>query len=140
MSMQTYYELKDILCRELDEVTRKGELSPGSLDIVDKLTHSIKSLETIIAMNEAQEGRSFDDGTSGYHPYMHGGRPYEGRSYESDNMMRSGRRGRDSMGRYASRDDERDKMVMELEDLMHTAKDEETKMKFKRFIDDMRRM
>jgi hypothetical protein len=139
MSMQTYYELKDILCRELDEVTRKGELSPGSLDIVDKLTHSIKSLETIIAMNEAQEGRSFDDSTSGYHPYMYGGRSYEGRSYDS-NMMRSGRRGRDSMGRYASRDEERDKMVMELEDLMRTAKDEHTRMKFQRFIDDMRNM
>jgi len=49
--MAKYEELKDMLCEELDKITKRGELSPGSLDIVDKLTHSIKSLETILAMN-----------------------------------------------------------------------------------------
>ena len=51
--MAKYKELKEMLCEELDTITRKGELSPGSLEIIDKLTHSIKSLDTIIAMEDA---------------------------------------------------------------------------------------
>lgn len=55
--MHKMEELKEMLCRELEEITKKGELSAGSLDAVDKLTHSIKSIETIMAMNDySQEG------------------------------------------------------------------------------------
>jgi hypothetical protein len=50
--MHKMEELKEMLCRELDEITKKGELSAGSLDAVDKLTHSIKSIETIMAMSD----------------------------------------------------------------------------------------
>lgn len=128
MSMQTYHDLKDMLCRELDEITRKGELTAGSLDTVDKLTHSIKSIETIIAMNEAQ------DGESGYYPHMGGYRSYDG--------MRSGARRRDAMGRYSreyrrngySRDDARDEMIADLKELMQNAPDEHTKKRFQGFI------
>lgn len=58
MNTQVYRELKDMLCRELEEITRKGELTAGSLETVDKLTHSIKSIETILAMHgETSEKR-----------------------------------------------------------------------------------
>lgn len=117
MSMKTYHDLKDMLCEELDEITRKGELTAGSLDTVDKLTHSIKSLETIIAMNEAQ------DGESGYYPYM-------GRSYQRRDMR--GRYSRDNRG--YSRDDSRDSMIHELRELMQDAPDEHTKKRFQSFI------
>lgn len=116
MSLKTYHDLKDMLCEELDEITRKGELTAGSLDTVDKLTHSIKSLETIIAMNEAQ------DGESGYYPYM-------GRSYRRD--MR-GRYSRENRG--YSRDDSRDSMIHELREIMQDAPDEHTKKRFQSFI------
>jgi hypothetical protein len=117
MSMKTYHDLKDMLCEELDEITRKGELTAGSLDTVDKLTHSIKSLETIIAMNEAQ------DGESGYYPYM-------GRSYQRRDMR--GRYSRDNRG--YSRDDSRDSMIHELREIMQDAPDEHTKKRFQSFI------
>lgn len=117
MSMKTYHDLKDMLCEELDEITRKGELTAGSLDTVDKLTHSIKSLETIIAMNEAQ------DGESGYYPYM-------GRSYQRRDMR--GRYSRDNRG--YSRDDSRDSMIHELREIMQDAPDEHTKKRFHSFI------
>ena len=110
MNTQVYHELKDMLCRELEEITRKGELTAGSLDTVDKLTHSIKSLETIIAMNEA--------GYSGAHPYYNDGR-YSGK--------------RDAMGRY-SRDDSRDHMIHDLRELMQDAPDEHTRKRFQSFI------
>ena len=117
MSMKTYHDLKDMLCEELDEITRKGELTAGSLDTVDKLTHSIKSLETIIAMNEAQ------DGESGYYPYM-------GRSYQRRDMR--GRYSRDNRG--YSRDDARDSMIHELREIMQDAPDDHTKKRFQSFI------
>lgn len=117
MSMKTYHDLKDMLCEELDEITRKGELTAGSLDTVDKLTHSIKSLETIIAMNEAQ------DGESGYYPYM-------GRSYQRRDMR--GRYSRENRG--YSRDDARDSMIHELREIMQDAPDEHTKKRFQSFI------
>ena len=133
MSMQTYHDLKDMLCRELDEITRKGELTAGSLDTVDKLTHSIKSLETIIAMNEAQ------DGESGYYPYMGGYRSYEDGMRDS-RRGRSGARRRDAMGRYSrenrgySRTDSREDMIEDLRELMNEAPDETTKKHYQKFI------
>ena len=51
MNTQVYHDLKAMLFRELEEITRKGELTAGSLETVDKLTHSIKSIDTILAMH-----------------------------------------------------------------------------------------
>ena len=54
--MHKMKELRDMLCKELESLANRGELSSGSLDAVDKLTHSIKSIDTIMAM----EGYSND--------------------------------------------------------------------------------
>lgn len=81
--MHKMEELKEMLCEELDKITKKGELSAGSLDAVDKLTHSIKSIATIMAMEEAEGGYSENGGYSGAR-----GRGRNAR--------------RDSMGRYSS--------------------------------------
>ena len=35
--MNAYYDLKDMLCDELQEFAKKGELSAGDLEAVDKL-------------------------------------------------------------------------------------------------------
>jgi hypothetical protein len=48
MQTQTLHKIKEMLCKELDEYGKKEELTAGSLDIVDKLTHALKSVETII--------------------------------------------------------------------------------------------
>ena len=48
--MHKMEELKDMLYKELGEFIARGELSANSLDLIDKLTHSIKSVETIMAM------------------------------------------------------------------------------------------
>jgi len=72
--MHKLEELREMLMKELEECTKKG-LSSNSLDIIDKLTHSIKSIDTIMAMGDYSQ----DSGNS---------------------YRRSYRRGRDSMGRY----------------------------------------
>ena len=81
--MHKLEELRDMLMAEIEKCTDKG-ISAGSLDVIDKLTHAVKSIDTIIAMEEA-------------------GYSNDGYSYAR------GRRGnvrRDSMGRYSSRYDD----------------------------------
>lgn len=121
-------ELREMLCEELDKITKKGELSAGSLDVVDKLTHSIKSIDTIIAMEEA--GYSSDDYSMRGNSYARGRgsnarRDSMGR-YSSDNYsMRDGRSG--ARGRNYSYDDEMNNLREQLEDMERMAKDEESK-------------
>lgn len=119
-------ELKEMLCEELDKITKKGELSAGSLDVVDKLTHSIKSIDTIMAMEDA--------GYSGENSYERGNSYARGRGrnarrdsmgrYSSENSYARGDRGRS--GRY-SYDDEMSDLREQLEDMERMAKDEESR-------------
>lgn len=121
-------ELREMLCEELDKITKKGELSAGSLDVVDKLTHSIKSIDTILAMEDA--GYSSDDYSMRGNSYARGRgsnarRDSMGR-YSSDNYsMRGGRSG--ERGRNYSYDDEMNNLREQLEDMERMAKDEESK-------------
>ena len=46
--MDALYELKDMLCEELEEYGKKDKLDVGTLEIVDKLAHTIKNLDKII--------------------------------------------------------------------------------------------
>ena len=48
--MHKMVELREMLCKELDAFTDKGDISAVSLDMINKLTHSIKSIDTILAM------------------------------------------------------------------------------------------
>lgn len=141
--MHKLKELKEMLERELEKVTKKGELSAGSLDIVDKLTHSIKSIDTIMAMEEYSE----DDYA------MRGG----GSSYASPTRGRGANANRDSRGRYTSRydydgsyarggssyardnrgysrEDAKEELLDHLYELEGMAKDAETKHMLKKFI------
>lgn len=126
--MHKLYELRDMLMEELEKCTDKGELSAGSLEIVDKLTHSIKSIDTILAMEEA--GYSNDDGYS----YDYSNRGYSNRGYSYARGRRNARR--DSMGRYSRRGYSRDKdeLMEQLHDLEMNTTDEHTKNMIKKFI------
>ena len=46
--MHELYELKEMLCKELEEYGSKGELTGGTLEVVDKLDHAVKNLDRII--------------------------------------------------------------------------------------------
>ena len=68
------YDLKEAVSYEIGEANKRiknagGKISTQDLDVIDKLTHSMKSLVTTCAMLEAEEG-----GYSGNHPMY-------GRSY-----------------------------------------------------------
>ena len=136
--LDTLYELCDIVSKELEEATEKihnagGKLSGSDVEYVDKLTHTLKSIKTVIAMEEAGDGYSHDDGRyRTYHPYMRGGSYARGRGSRAK---------RDSMGRYSSMYyDGVDDMMDKLNDLMNEAPDEKTKAEFKKFIAKMEQM
>lgn len=52
MGMKSMYNLRDMLCKELDEIARKGELGAGDLDIAHKLTDTIKNIDKIETLEE----------------------------------------------------------------------------------------
>ena len=106
------YDLKNMLCDELDEIARKGELSTGDLDVVDKLTHSIKSLVTIMAMDEG--------GYSGARRRDSMGRYADGRYYD-DGENDGGYSGRRYYERRYSRDEGKSHMTHQLEKMMEEA-------------------
>ena len=148
--MEYMYELKDKLCKELDEIARKGELGAGDLEIIHKLTDTIKNIDKI-DMLEDESGYS-EDGA-----YMGEGRIY-GTSYD-DGMRRgagySYARGRgryakrDSMGRYSrdvrgmrdgySRDDAKSYMIEQIEEMMETAEKPTEKEALRRCMDAIKR-
>lgn len=132
--MRYMEDLKDMLCEELDKIAQKGELTAGSLDTVDKLTHSIKSIEAIMAMEEG--GYSRDGGS--YRRSYYGG-SYDGGSYEGGGSYRRGRSA--TTGRFVSRAASRysrdDGLREKLESLMEDAPDDHTRQELQRLIEKM---
>ena len=85
--MNDLYEMCEILSKELTEVknrARQGGLNSSMMDYIDKLTHSIKSIKTTIAMEES--GMSYRDG--GYNRYYANPNTYGeyNRGYHDDGM------------------------------------------------------
>lgn len=147
--MHEMMELKEMLCDELEKITKQGKITSGILDTVDKLTHSIKSIETIIAMDEGgysnARGMSYEGSYADRRGRNMDG-SYEGGSYRdsydgsygdgSYRMRRDGRR--DQRYNYSREGYSRD-LKRNLEDLMHEVGSEKEKRmieKWMRQLDD----
>ena len=120
--MNELEKLKDMLCKELEEYGSKGEMSTGTLDVVDKLAHAIKNLDKIIESYDGEySGRYYADGMGGI-------------SYA---------RRRDSMGRYSRRYNDgysrHGDMAEELRAMMQDAPDERTRMEIQRLVEKLER-
>jgi len=139
--MKELLELKDTLCKELEEYGRKGKMNAGDLEVVDKLTHTIKNLDKIIENYDGEysnRGYSMRDGdySNGYSMRGDYSNRYDNGQY-SMARGRGSRAKRDSMGRYSSHND---MMIQELRELMEDAPDERTRMEFEQFIKKMEMM
>ena len=113
--MKELYELKERLCDELKGYGKK-DLSAGSLDVVDKLAHTVKNLDKII--------EAYDDGKSGYYDDT---RAYRNYSRHDGSYAR-----RDSMGRYS-----RTGLADKLRELMDEAPDDRTRMEIQKLVEKM---
>ena len=153
--MHELYQLKEMLMKELEEYGSKGEMTAGSLEVVDKLAHAIKNLDKIIEAKEEEEysmeGGSYAGGGSmAYARASRGGQGggqggnrgggggqsnARGRSYAyARGRGRNARR--DSMGRYASEGgySGNEEMISELYELMEDSPDEKTRKEFEKFV------
>ena len=136
--MEYMYELKEKLCDELEEIARKPEMGAGDLEIIHKLTDTIKNIDKIEIMKE-------DGGYSQAGDWEMRGTYDRGSSY---------RRKRDSMGRYSrdgmgyrdgrmmpnrmySRAEAKDHMMDELEEAMAVATTDREKDIIKRAMDQL---
>ena len=114
--MEYMDKLRDKLCDELEEIANKGDLGAGDLEIVHKLTDTIKNLDKIEMLEDgySQAGDWEMEGRGSYNR----GSSYRGRK-------------RDSMGRYSrrmySRGDAKEHMMMDLEEAMNAATSERDK-------------
>lgn len=112
--MEYMYELKEKLCRELEEVARKPEMGAGDLELIHKLTDTIKNIDKIDALEDDGYSRDGDWEMEGR------GRYNRGSSYA---------RRRDSRGRYTSdrrysRDDAKTHMMEQMEQMMNGTQNE----------------
>lgn len=145
--MHDIYKLKDLLMDELKEYGQKGELTAGSLDVVDKLAHSVKNICKIIEDCENEE----------YSGAYRGG-SYRGGSYEGGSMggmgggsyarggRGGGRRGGGNQygsyargGGYSRAEDGMEDLLSEMHELMPMLP-EEKRREAQRFVEKMRGM
>lgn len=146
--MHELYQLKEMLCKELEEYGSKGDLSAGSLEIVDKLAHALKNLDKIIETKEEESGEEYSGamyrrgGSYRYDDGMMTGGSYRGGSYARG---RGSNARRDSMGRYSSRggysraEGDMHEIVEELRGMMDSLP-EEKRHEVERFVEKVDRM
>ena len=147
--MNELMELKETLCKELEEYGRKKDMKAGDLDVVDKLAHTIKNLDKVI--------ENYSDEYSGNYSMARGrgsnaNRDSRGRyssEYGGNYSNAMGRGGYSMRGGYSNErggySNERGysntgNMVAELRELMDDAPDERTRMEFEKFIRKMENM
>lgn len=136
------------LTEELSELNKKmeksgGNMSAGDLTALDTVAHALKSVKTVLAMEEG-----FDDDRSGDYrgSYERGGNRGGG-SYDGGGSYARGRgryAKRDSMGRYSSeygysRDEAIDDMAEDIRSAMPTMP-EELKRDAQRFLSKLEQM
>lgn len=134
---------------ELDHLNRKEQLTKEDICIIGEMVDIVKDIETINAMKEASANGwsrdygtdyscGYDDDYSNAYRYSYDGRGRDSRYSETGSYAR----GRDSMGRYTSRDEgysrhSKDEMIKHLEQLMMNARTPEERENYRATIDQM---
>lgn len=118
------YELRNMLCDELDELARKGDLGAGDLEIAHKLTDTIKNIDKIEMME--------DDGYSRDGDYSRGG------DWQADMRGTYGRgssyarRGTHYVRGHYSRADSMEHLREQINDMMRETDDDRVKEALRR--------
>lgn len=124
MSKKAMYELRNMLCDELDELARKGDLGAGDLEIAHKLTDTIKNIDKIKMME--------DDGYSRDGDYSRGG------DWQADMRGTYGRgssyarRGTHYVRGHYSRADSMEHLREQINDMMRETDDDRVKEALRR--------
>ena len=139
MDMHTYYDLKEMLHEELQELTKTGELSAGSLETVDKILNAIKNICKITMYDEYSDGDYSRADGSGDYSTARRRRDSMGRytrDGEGDYSTRRRYSRRNDRGLYSYADDKEEKVEM-LRDMMNEAGSEEERKMIQKLINRM---
>ena len=132
--MRTIKDFGDLLCKQIDKINKKGDITPDELQRMDKAVDIIKDITVICAMEEYGKDPEEE---------MYSSMGYYGRN--SRNMPAWSSQGRDSMGRYSStmgysRDDgAKQTMRHDLELKLAGARNEEERQMYMRMMDALER-
>mgnify|MGYP001025188976 FL=1 len=124
MSTRALEDICEKLCRELDEIAKKPELGAGDLDIVHKLTDTMKNIYKI-EMYEEDGGYS----RAGEWEADMRGRYGRGNSYAH--------RGQHYVRGHYSRTDARERMRSQMEDMIRDADDDRTREAIRRCMNEL---
>ena len=131
MSKKAMYDLRNMLCNELDELARKGELGAGDLEIAHKLTDTIKNIDKIEMLED--DGYSRDEDYS--RRYSRDGDWQSGMHGAYDRDMSNARRGTHYVRGHYSRDGGIDNMKRQLQEMLDNADDESIRRAIQRCMD-----
>ena len=131
--MEYMYELKEKLCDELEEIARKPEMGAGDLEIIHKLTDTIKNLDKIEMLEDGgySQAGDWDDGRGSYgrgSSYANRGKHYVRGHYSREGYSNEGN---SSRGGY-SRHDAKEAMMEQMEALMDQAESEKERQAIRR--------
>lgn len=131
MSKKAMYDLRNMLCNELDELARKGELGAGDLEIAHKLTDTIKNIDKIEMMEDG--GYSHDEDYSRRYSRDEDWQPGMRGAYDRD--MSNARRNTHYVRGHYSRDGGIDNMKRQLQEMLDNADDESIRRAIQRCMD-----
>lgn len=132
-NMKTIKDFGELLCRQIDKINKKGDITPDELQRMDKAVDIIKDISVICAMEEYGKDPEEE---------MYSSMGYYGRNSRTQMPMWSSQ-GRDSMGRYSStmgysRDDgAKQTMRHDLEMKLANAHNEEERRMYMRMMEAM---
>ena len=129
------HKIRQMLMDELEKYEKKTDLSMGSLEVIHKITDTIKNIDKIEMLEEGgysedggweargmyRDGVSYNEGGSSYARRK---RDSMGRYSRDGGYSEEGRGTRGGMGRY-SRDGGKDHMIEMAEELMENASGKE---------------
>lgn len=147
--MEYMYNIRNMLCDELEEMSKKKQISIADIDIIHKLTDTIKNIFKIEMLQEEDGKYSQEDGNGYSREDGYSDRRNSRNSYKTDLTYDDGedsyRRGRNQMGQFTSRESGRrysrdggkEKMISQLHNMMETAETDRQKESIKKLIRDI---
>lgn len=132
--MNAIEQIREMLYDEIECIANENKLTSSTLDVIDKLTHSLKSIDTIMAMEEydndySQRGSRYNDGYS----YSVGSRA--GRT--TRNVMRGNSRDNSGYRMNKSGQDGKEKMKEKLEDYLDETNSDKIRETVKKLIEQL---
>ena len=133
--MHIIYKIKDRMEEELKELCKKETWTGNDVALIGEMIDVVKDIETVEAMKNYEP----EDWMRGYSRGYDEDYSMTRASYDKYREPNSYARGRDSMGRYTSRDDGKQEMINHLNTMMMNARTPEERESYRSAIEHMSR-